>query len=133
VKGLGKGVIKGTIEDVDGIEALVSIANGYNSPWLKKISDLFETEDEASEMMYIENSEMISIMDLVSVQPMMGPTPGSISIRYKYATNSTQSNDNQSSATQGVSYSGISGPRQSQEEGDIGGIPGYYQVPTLHL
>ena len=114
VKGIGKAVIKGTIEAVGDTDVFVGVVNGYKSPWLKNISDLFETEEEAMEMINLENSETpsISILDLVSVQPMTGPTPGSISIRYKYATNSTHPNDNQSSTTQGASYPCISGPWQ---------------------
>jgi hypothetical protein len=122
VKGIDKGVITATIEEIDGCDVLVNVPNGYKSPWLKKLSDLFDTEIEAMEMVHLENSEMPSILDLVSVQPMMAPTPGSISIRYTYATNSTQPDVNQPSTTGGNGDKDIVSARKPQEEGNTGGI-----------
>ncbi len=122
VKGFGKGVIRGTIEVIDGCDVLVHVPNGYKSPWLKKLSDLFDTEREANEMVDLEISQMTGILDIVSVQPMMSPTPGSISIRYIYATNSTQSNVNQPSTIGGTGNTNIGSTWKSQEEGDTGGI-----------
>lgn len=113
VVSFGKSVIDGIVEDVDGTEALVSVKNGYNSPWVKKISDLFDTKEEALEMAILENSELPSILDLVSVQPMTGPTPGSISIRYKYATNSTSANAHKFTTPQGYDFKSILGAGKS--------------------
>lgn len=133
VKGFGKGVIQGFIEEIDGSDVLVHVPNGYKSPWLKKLSDLFDTEQEAKEMVDLENSEMPSILDLVSVQPMMSPTPGTIPIRYTYATNSTQSDVNQPSTAGGNGDEDSVSTGKPQEEGNTGGIQGHYQVPPLHL
>lgn len=133
VKGFGKGVIQGIIEEIDGSDVLVHVPNGYESPWLKKLSDLFDTEAEAKEMVDIEISEMPSILDIVSVQPMMAPTPGTIPIRYTYATNSTQQPVNQLPTAGGNGNEDSVSTGQSQEEGDTGGIQGHNQVPPLHL
>ncbi len=84
-------------------------------------------------MVSLENSEMPSILDIVGVQPMTSPTPGSIAIRYIYGTNSTQSNVNQLPPIRGNDKEDIGGARKPQEEGDTGGIQGRYQVPPLHL
>ena len=120
--GFGKSTIKGTIEEIDGCDVLVNVPNGHNSPWMKKLSDLFETEKEAKEMVDLEYSEMPSILDIVGVQPMMSPTPGSIPIRFLYATNSTQPNVNQLPPTGGTGNTNIGSTWKSQEEGDTGGI-----------
>ncbi len=134
IKGYGfKSATEGKIVALDDKEALVDVPGAYKTPWLKPLNEIFRTEEEAIEYATLENDMMPSIMDLVSVQPMMAPTPGSLSIRYTYATNSTQPNVNQPPATQGNDSQSSVGAGDTQEEGDTGGIQGHYQVPPLHL
>jgi hypothetical protein len=134
VKGLGfKSATQGKIVALDDKEALVDIPGAYKTPWLKPLNEIFRTEEEAIEYATLENDMIPSIMDLVSVQPMMAPTPGSLSIRYTYATNSTQPNVNQPPATQGNDNQSSIGAGDTKEEGDTGGIQGHYQVPSFHL
>jgi hypothetical protein len=133
VRGFGKDAIKGTVEEIDGCDVLVNVPNGHKSPWMKKLSDLFETEKEAKEMADLENSEMPSILDIVGVQPMMSPTPGSIPIRFLYATNSTQPNVNQLPPTGGNDNEDIGSARKPKEKGDTGGIQGRYKIPPFHI
>ena len=96
IKGLlRKTSTEGKIVALDDKEALVDVYGAYNTPWLKPLNEIFRTEEEAMEYATLENEMIPSILDIVSVQPMMSPTPGSLSIRYTYATNITSSNVNQ--------------------------------------
>ena len=135
VKGLGfKSATQGKIVALDDKEALVDIPGAYKTPWLKPLNEIFRTEEEAIEYATLENDMIPSIMDLIiGVQPMTAPTPGSPSIRYTYATNSTQPNVNQPPATQGNDNQSSIGAGDTKEEGDTGGIQGHYQVPSFHL
>jgi hypothetical protein len=133
IRGFGKSTIKGTIEEIDGCDVLVNVPNGHKSPWMKKLSDLFETEKEAEEMVSLENSEMPSILDIVSVQPMFASTSGSIAMRYIYGTNSTQPNVNQPSTVGGNDKEDIGSARKPKEKGDTGGIQGRYKIPPFHI
>lgn len=110
----GKGIITATIEDVDECNAFVNVSNGYDTPWLKKLSDLFDTPWEAEEMLNIEYSETPAILDIVGVQPMTTSTPGTPSMIWKtYATNSTSSDDTQSSTLTGDDTKDIIGSGKS--------------------
>jgi hypothetical protein len=134
IKGFGfKSSTQGKIVALDDKTALVDVPGAYNSPWIKSLNEIFRTEEEAIEYATLENDMIPSIMDLVSVQSIMAPTPGSLSIRYTYATNSTHRNVNQPPATQGNDNQSSVGAWDTQEEGDTGGIQGRYQVPPFHL
>ena len=131
--GIGKAVLSGKIVDIKDAEVLVDVPNGYKTPWLKHTADLFDTEEECKEMVSLEISEMPNILDIISAQPIMAQTPGTPFIRYTYATNSPSQHGNQSQAPTRNGDEGSVSPRKPQEEGDTGGIQGYYQVPPLHL